>query len=312
MSADGRCGPAACYRRRLFLTYLAAVSPRILITGASGFTGRYVADALRAKGHEVLDPEVVSPGFDLTKPDSVTAAFAAVELDAVIHLAAISFVGHGDPADFYRVNTVGTTNLLAAVAASAHPPTKIILASSANIYGDSLISPLTEADPAAPVNHYACSKLAMEFLARQWFDRLPIVVTRPFNYTGVGQSPSFLVAKIVDHFRRRAEVIELGNIDVARDFSDVRDVAAAYAALLDAPVAGEFVNICSGRSYSLQWIIDRCAKISGHQMTVVVNPAFMRADEIKILTGSPAKLDAIDGKTERHDLCATLRWMLEA
>ena len=271
-----------------------------------------MADALRASGHEIIDPEVASPGFELTKRDSLVAAFAATEPDAVIHLAAISFVGHGDPADFYRVNTVGTTNLLEAAAGARRRPTKLILASSANIYGNSLLSPLTETMHAAPVNHYACSKLAMEFLARQWFDRLAIVVARPFNYTGVGQSPSFLVPKIVDHFRRRAEVIELGNLDVARDFSDVRDVAAAYAGLLDAPVGGEIVNICSGQSYSLQWIIDRCTEISGHRLEVVVNPAFVRADEIKTLTGSPAKFDAITGGIARHDFSVTLQWMLEA
>ncbi|QYE36745.1 GDP-mannose 4,6-dehydratase [Polymorphobacter sp. PAMC 29334] len=278
----------------------------------SGFTGRYVENTLRSKGHEIVDPEIASPGFDLKERDSLVTAFAVAEPDAVIHLAAISFVGHGDPADFYRVNTVGTTNLLEAAAAARHVPTKIILASSANIYGNSPLSPLTEVMPAAPVNHYACSKLAMELMARQWFDRLPILVTRPFNYTGVGQSPSFLIPKIVDHFRRRAEVVELGNLDVARDFSDVRDVAAAYARLLDSPVAGAIVNICSGRSYSLQWIVDSCAEITGHTIKIVTNPAFMRAEEVKMLTGSSAKLDAITGKMERHDFIGTLRWMLDA
>lgn len=288
------------------------VLSRVLITGLSGFTGRYVADALRAVGHEIIDPEVASPGFDLKELGSLAAAFAAAEPDAVIHLAAISFVGHGDPADFYRVNTVGTTNLLEAASAARHPPAKLIVASSANIYGNSFLSPLTETMHAVPVNHYACSKLAMEFLAQQWFDRLPITVTRPFNYTGVGQSLSFLVPKIVDHFRRRAEVIELGNLDVARDFSDVRDVATAYAGLLDAPVVGEIVNICSGQSYSLQWIIDRCIEISGHRLKAEVNPAFVRADEIKTLTGSPARLDTLLGGTTRYDFGATLRWMLDA
>lgn len=287
------------------------VSSRVLITGLSGFTGRYVADALRARGHEIIDPEVASPGFDLKQPESLAVAFAAAEPDAVIHLAAISFVAHGDPAEFYRVNTVGTTNLLEAAGAARRPPTKLIIASSANIYGNSLLSPLTETMPAVPVNHYACSKLAMEFLTRQWFDRLPIIMTRPFNYTGVGQSPSFLVPKIVDHFRRDAEVIELGNLDVARDFSDVRDVATAYVELLEAPAVGEVFNICSGQSHSLQWIIDRCTEITGHGLKVVANPAFMRTDEIKTLVGDRAKLDTIADDTKRIDFAATLRWMLE-
>jgi len=285
---------------------------QVLITGLTGFTGRYIAMALQARGHTTIDAEAVSPGFDLTVPESIATAFANGAPDAVIHLAGISFVGHGDPADFYRVNTIGTTNLLAAASRAAKPLAKLILASSANVYGDAKQSPLTELVPATPVNHYACSKLAMEFLAQQWFGRLPIVITRPFNYTGRGQSINFLVPKIVDHFRRRAPEIELGNRDIARDFSDVRDVAAAYAALLDAPADNEIVNICSGQSYSLQWILDRCAAITGHSIRVTENPAFMRPDELKTLAGSPAKLDALTGNTPRRDFGDTLAWMLDS
>lgn len=285
---------------------------RVLITGLSGFTGHYIAAALHTRGHQVLDAEAIAPGFDLTKPETITAAFANAAPDAVIHLAAISFVGHGDPADFYRVNTIGTTNLLAAASATAKPITRLILASSANVYGNAAQSPLRETTPAMPVNHYACSKVSMEFMAQQWFGRLPIIITRPFNYTGRGQGVSFLVPKIVDHFQRRAPEIELGNRDVARDFSDVRDVAVAYAALLDAPIRSEIVNICSGQSYSLQWILDHCATITGHSMRVAENPAFMRSDEIKTLAGSPAKLDALTGNTARRDFSETLRWMLDS
>ncbi len=281
----------------------------MLITGLSGFTGRYVADALRAGGHEIIDPEVASPGFDLKEPESLAKALAASKPDAVIHLAAISFVGHSDPADFYRVNTIGTVNLLEALVRAPIPVRKVVIASSANIYGNALVSPIDETSTPAPVNHYACSKLAMEHLVRQWFDRLPIIVTRPFNYTGRGQGAQFLVPKIVGHFARREPVLELGNLDVARDFSDVRDVAGLYAELLLSAAEGEIVNVCSGRAYSLQWIVDTCSAITGHELEVRVNPAFVRADEIKSLVGSTAKLDA-QVSVLRRELDLTLAWML--
>ncbi|QXQ06458.1 GDP-mannose 4,6-dehydratase [Sphingosinicellaceae bacterium] len=285
------------------------MASRVLITGLSGFTGRYVADALRAGGHEIIDPEVASPGFDLKEPESLAKALAASKPDAVIHLAAISFVGHSDPADFYRVNTIGTVNLLEALVRAPIPVRKVVIASSANIYGNALVSPIDETSTPAPVNHYACSKLAMEHLVRQWFDRLPIIVTRPFNYTGRGQGAQFLVPKIVGHFARREPVLELGNLDVARDFSDVRDVAGLYAELLLSAAEGEIVNVCSGRAYSLQWIVDTCSAITGHELEVRVNPAFVRADEIKSLVGSTAKLDA-QVSVLRRELDLTLAWML--
>lgn len=266
---------------------------------------------MRAGGHEIIDPEVASPGFDLKEPESLATAFAASEPDAVIHLAAISFVGHSDPADFYRVNTIGTVNLLEALVRARVPVRKVVVASSANVYGNAHVSPLDETSTPAPVNHYACSKLAMEHLVSQWFGSLPIVIARPFNYTGRGQGAQFLVPKIVGHFTRREPVLELGNIDVARDFTDVRDVAGLYTDLLFSAAQSETVNICSGRAYSLQWIVDTCSAITGHELEVRINPAFVRADEIKSLVGSTARLDGL-ALLPRRELVETLRWMISA
>ena len=136
---------------------------------------------------------------------------------------------------------------------------------------------------------------------------------RPFNYTGVGQSADFLLPKIVAHFKRRAERIELGNLDVWRDFSDVRAVADAYCRLLDAPAAvGATVNVCSGHSHSLREVLALAEHITGHQLPVQVNPAFVRANEVKTLLGNPARLHALIGddwvNPPLHD---TLRWMLD-
>ena len=143
-----------------------------------------------------------------------------------------------------------------------------------------------------------------------WADRLPLLITRPFNYTGVGQETRYLIAKIVDHFRRRASVIELGNLDIARDFSDVRAVAAAYGDLLASDAQSETVNICSGTSYTLRDIIALCETISGHRIDVTVNPAFVRANDVKTLSGDPTRLQRLIPQWRAIPLEDTLRWML--
>ena len=146
---------------------------------------------------------------DLTEPEAVTAEVLRVAPDYVVHLAAISFVAHHDQLALYGVNVFGTLNLLEALARLPVSPRRVLIASSANVYGNALVSPISEDMPPAPVNHYAASKLVMEHLARTYSDRLRIMIVRPFNYTGVGHSLDFLIPKLVDHFAKRAAQIEL-------------------------------------------------------------------------------------------------------
>lgn len=278
---------------------------KILLTGAGGFTGLFFSAAAKAAGHEVIALKA-----NLADKGAIASEVLAAVPDAVVHLASISFVGHADDTAFYAVNVVGTQNLLAALTALPVKPRKVLLASSANIYGNCTDSPITEAQPAAPVNHYAMSKLAMEHMARTFFDRLPIVVTRPFNYTGPGQAPQFLIPKLVAHFARKAEQIELGNLNVEREFNDVRMVCEAYLALLAKGVPGETYNVCSGQPYTLQYVIETFEGLTGHVLQVAVNPAFVRANEVHRLCGSSAKLSACIGQTNPYTLADTLRWML--
>lgn len=292
---------------------------RVLVTGSHGFTGKYVTAELEAHGWEVWglgfqasDGQARYRCADLTDPAAVNAAVAEVRPQAVVHLAAIAFVGHGDPEAFYRVNTVGTRNLLAALAALDDPPECVLLASSANVYGNATEGVLSETSPPNPANDYAVSKLAMEYMARLWLPSLPIVIARPFNYTGVGQTESFLIPKIIGHFRRKASQIELGNLDVWRDFSDVRSVATAYRRLLDVQPSGQIVNVCSGRTHSLREVLEMAERISGHSIEVKVNPAFVRANEVRSLSGNPSRLKSLIGDWESVPLKDTLRWMLEA
>lgn len=295
---------------------------RILITGARGFTGLHLLDRLAGEGHELhglvhhsapgshpsLHAEHVA---DLRDLPALERIIAQVEPDQVVHLAAIAFVAHGDAGELYSSNIHGTRNLLQALASATRRPDAVLLASSANIYGNRREGVLDETMPPEPANDYGITKATCEMLGRLYADRLPIITVRPFNYTGRGQSEQFIIPKIVGHAKARKPVIELGNIDVARDFSDVRAVVDSYARLLAAPAAiGGVYNVCSGQAHALREVIDLVASISGHAMDVQVNPAFIRADEVRTLCGSRERLESVIGEVSVPSLDQTISWML--
>ena len=232
--------------------------------------------------------------------------------DHVAHLAAIAFVAHADVEQMYSVNIAGTRQLLQALSELPTPVASVLIVSSANVYGNSREGVLDENTPPAPVNDYGVSKLAMEHVASTYGSKLPLIIARPFNYTGKGQSSDFVIPKIVQHFRERAPVLELGNLEVARDFSDVRTVADAYVKLLATPGAiGEVFNVCSGRSITLQNVLDTISQLSGHQLAVEVNSAFVRANEVRTLLGSRDKIERVIGPLRLIPFEETLRWMLQ-
>ena len=281
---------------------MAFPSKTVLITGARGFTGQRLRTHLQTAGWRVVGqdrapasgPDEISA--DLARPEQLRAALAAVQPDSVIHLAAITFVPHGDPVEMYQTNLFGTLNLLDAILTVVPQIRKVLIASSANVYGNPPVEVIDETVCPAPVNHYAMSKLAMEHMARTYQDRLPLLITRPFNYTGPGQASHFLIPKIVDHYRQRQPVIELGNLEVIRDFSDVRLLVEVYRRLLESNVAGETVNICSGVGTALGEIIARMNQIAGYAIEVRVNPAFVRANEVRRLIGDNHKLRRLIGE----------------
>lgn len=279
---------------------------RTLVTGLKGFTGRYIQSELEAHGHTV-----VGLSSDLTKHDEVAAEIEQIQPEAVIHLAGISFVGHGNANAFYEVHLIGTRNLLDALAQHSPNVQSILLASSANIYGNRLEGILREDTPPDLTSDYSVSKFAMEQMARLWVDRLPLFIVRPFNYTGVGQDKNFLIPKIVAHFQNKSSVIELGNLDVWREFGDVRSVANAYRMLLELCPVGETLNVCSGQTYSLREVIAQCEKITGHSIEIQVNPEFVRANEVRMLTGDNSRLKNAIGDAQSYNLEDTLRWMLQ-
>jgi nucleoside-diphosphate-sugar epimerase len=284
----------------------------VLLTGCNGFTGKYVEKELLANGYQVIglvhkEAKNGQVACDLTDKAALVECLKQVKPDYIIHLAALSFVGHKEPKAFYDVNVFGTINILEAAQEANLSLKKVILASSANIYGNPKdVSVITEDTIPMPVNHYAMSKLAMEHMARLWFDKFPIIITRPFNYTGPNQEAHFLVPKIVSHFKQKSPGIELGNLDVSRDFSDVRYVAKVYAQLLGSDASTEIVNICSGEQTALKEIISTMEDIAGYQIDVTVNPGFVRPDEIKVLIGCDEKLASMISLPEKIAIKQTL------
>ena len=295
------------------------MSKRVLITGSEGFTGRYVTEEFKRAGWEVwgasLQPKPEQPQYlqiDLLQPDTLTPIVTRIQPDVVIHLAAVAFVAEDDANSFYQVNLIGTRNLLEVLSAAKKPPECTIVASSANVYGNSTLEVLSEDSPTNPANDYAVSKLAMEYLAKTYMDRLGIVITRPFNYTGVGQSNRFLIPKIVEHFRVRSPVIELGNIDVARDFSDVRDIAYLYYRLSELQPISETFNICSSNTITLRECLAKATELTGHSMEAVINSRLQRKNEIPRLTGSRENISKLGLTESPRAFEDTLLWMLAA
>ena len=279
----------------------------ILISGAHGFTGRHLITMARARGYAVHALRA-----DLMRLDDLRNEVAQVNPDFVVHLAGVSFVGHAEIGAFYRINVLGSLHLLDALASLDTKPQSILMASSANVYGNCAESPITETQSPAPVNHYAASKLAMEHMARTRLDDLPVFFTRPFNYTGVGHDERFVIPKIIRHFAHKATDIELGNIDVEREFNDVRTVCDIYLKLLEHGQTCEKYNICSGNPIKLREVLSILEELTEHYPNITINPAFVRKNEIQTLCGSSAKLEATIGKIQHYSLRETLTWMLES
>jgi len=275
---------------------------RVAVTGLGGFTGVYVKEDLEQRGYEV-----VSVGANLLDASALAGELCALEADAIIHLAAISFPAHDDYREIYDVNLHGSVNLFRAIKQSKTIK-KTILASSSNVYG-SVGGLLDESVCPKPVNHYGMSKLAMEYASA--IEGVECIIARCFNYSGVGQLEHFLLPKIISHFKAEKKVIELGNIDVYRDFSDVRFVAGVYASLVESDIKSGVFNICSGKALSLRYIVETLENLSGHKIEIKINEKFVRAGEIETISGSDAKLRAsIKGLQKPIPLEETLKWML--
>lgn len=289
----------------------------VLVTGIDGFTGKHLAAYLKTKGFKVFgtalrskDPDIFN--LDINDISRLNNILNDLRPEYIIHLAAISFVGHISPVDFYNVNVIGTESILKVLLDINHYPKKILIPSSATVYGNQGVSVLDESMIPKPTNHYGCSKLAMERIATNYFEKIPILITRPFNYTGPGQSIDFLIPKIIAHFKDRKDIIELGNIDVRREFNSVDYICEIYFRLLMSNVHSQVLNVCSAKTYSIIDILDELEELTQHRIQVRVNQEFVRRNEIKELKGSLKLLSSYISIPELRPIGFTLQKMLSS
>ena len=283
------------------------------ITGAEGFVGRHLRASLEASGDNVhgADREC-----DVTNAASVHEALDAVRPDAIYHLAALTHVGESwnNPVEFTRVNVLGTTNVLDA-AHDVVPDATVVLVSSADVYGvvgpDDL--PLRETFRVAPANPYASSKVEAERAAHEAFRTRGqrVVIARPFNHVGPGQSTQFVIPALVNRLLEAIETgatsIAVGDLSARRDFSDVRDVVRAYRLLAKHGLDAETYNIASGRDVALDEVASMLVDELAPGVRLVPDETLFRPVEIPVMRGSFEKLHEATGWEPRITLDQSLR-----
>lgn len=278
---------------------------KLLITGGTGFVGSVVqkslANSTNPYGLELVPPQTI----ELRDPSGLAKLCAETRPDFVIHLAAQSFVpqSFANPHETFEINFLGTLNLLQALKQSDFKG-QLLFVGSGDMYGlvapESL--PVTEDFPLKPRNPYAVSKVAAEALCYQWSqtEGMNIVMARPFNHIGPGQSERFVVS---DFARQVAEIklglreaeISVGDIDVTRDFTDVRDVVRAYLLLLQQGKSGEAYNVCSGKEIPIREILEQLLVLAGVRASIKQDSARFRPAEQRRIYGSCDKLLGASG-----------------
>jgi GDP-4-dehydro-6-deoxy-D-mannose reductase len=294
---------------------------RLFVTGAHGFVGQWVqrlAPEIAGRGgyHVVVPPD----DFELLDPAQVDAQLGKHRPDAILHLAAQSNVPKSfeDPEGTFRVNVFGTLRLLEGIK-RAGLSSRMVLASSGDVYGKvpETEMPVTESRMPLPRNPYAVSKLAAEALCYQWSqtERLQVMVARPFNHIGAGQSDTFVLPSFARQIAeikagKRAPVIEVGDIDVTRDFTHVADVIDGYLALLDNGQAGEVYNISSGKDHAIRELLARMLRMAGVKAEVREDHARFRSAEQRVVRGGNAKIAGLGWRPTRS-IDEALRDILE-
>jgi len=269
---------------------------RAYLTGGQGFVGHHLARHLEASGDEVT---VTDREVDVCDFDQVAASLSIAQPAVIYHLAGLAHVGEswGNPTQLLSVNVVGTGVVLAA-ARHVVPQATVVVVSSAEVYGKVAREdlPLTEQSPLAPASPYAASKAAAEAVAIQAAHGFSqrVIVARPFNHIGPGQSRQFAVSafahRIVEAQRLGAPSLKVGNLSSRRDFTDVRDVAAAYRLLAESGEAGEIYNICSGSDVSMETIVEQLLALANTSVTLEVDPDLLRPVDVPVLRGSAERL----------------------
>ena len=289
---------------------------RAFVTGGSGFVAGWLLQHL----HECGDEVVVAPeSLDIADGAGLRAALLDAAPDAVYHLAAFTHVGRSweDPREVFRVNAVGTLELLQAALACPAPP-RVLLVGSAEVYGvvtpDQL--PVAEDAPLRPVSPYAASKVAAEYLGVQAHlgHGLPVIRVRAFNHIGPGQHPSFVVPAFARRILAAKEeglrTLSVGNLSARRDFTDVRDVVRAYRLLVERGEPGEAYNVCSGADVSIEEVARQLLALADVDLELVVDEELVRPVDIPVLRGDRSRIGAATGWAPAIALDRTLEDVL--
>jgi GDP-4-dehydro-6-deoxy-D-mannose reductase len=285
---------------------------RALITGGKGFVGQWLAAHLKDSGDEVV---VIDVETDVSDGPALRKVVADAAPDAIYHLAAMTHVGESweNPSQVLKVNVLGTAELLAAARLLESPPV-VLVVSSAEVYG--VVSPgqlpLKESTPTAPATPYAASKLAAEAVALQaWRGyRQPVIVVRPFNHIGPGQSPNFavpaLAKRIVEARKAGTRSLRVGTLTTRRDFTDVRDVVVGYRLLIEHGIPGTIYNVCSGRDVAISDVADELLALADAHLELVIDPDLVRPVDVPVLRGDGSLLRATTGWEPSIPLATTL------
>lgn len=303
---------------------------RVLVTGVGGFVGRHLATVLAAQGHEVhglgIQPAAADLPLasdrtaDLTRIGEVEGTLAAVAPDAIVNLAgqASAAKSFEDPAETFRVNTAGALTLLEAVRRAA-PRARLLLVGSGESYGPQPEGTrVAESAPFRPVSPYALSKAAADLAGAAFAAAhgLDLVRTRSFAHTGPQQDERFVIpsfARQIARIERGEEepVLRVGNLEVTRDISDVRDVVVAYAALLVGGARGAAYNVCRGEGARLAEVAAHLVARARRPIRIEVDPARVRPVDVPYLVGDPSALESATGCRPAHSLDRTIEDTLE-
>ena len=293
-----------------------SVSKKVLITGIDGFTGEYLERFLVSRGYDVygtvfIENKLNKKHFpcDIRNKAEINSVIKMVSPDFILHFAAISFVEEKNKSLMYDVNVFGTQNLLECILENNINPEKVIVVSSAAVYGEQSVNILSESLCPKPINHYGYSKYVAERLTSTFFSKLKIIIVRPFNYTGFKQSKKFLIPKIVSHFAENLSSINLGNINVSREFNNIDDIANSYLDLLNCDSDSFLVNICSNRSININHIINYLNSLSGYKINVKIDNDLVRINEINDLKGSNKLLESLIDYRFKYSIEQTLSEM---
>lgn len=282
----------------------------ILVSGAEGFVGSQLLARLGQRARPL--------GGDVTDAQAMADAVGRGQPEAVVHLAAGSSAGASwaDPGEAWRVNALGTVNVLEAVRTQS-PDARVLVVSTGEVYGRSEEIPTTEDAPVAPLSPYAASKAAAEVAAGQAQRAgLDVVVARAFQHEGPGRDERFAVgswsAQIVRAEEAGGGTVQVGDLAARRDITDVRDVVRAYEALLDRSVPAGTYNVASGRAVEMQEVLDILVGLAACPIEVERDPERLRPAELPVLSGDASRLRTATGWEPTISLEQTLADTLQA